>query len=597
MKTRTLCFAAASLAAAVCIPAAHAGEAEDLRSLHDTTVKLLDLLVQQGVITRDKADALIEQSQQDTAGKTSTDNNTPAPAPAANVSSPATTPSPPAPAKPEGSDGTASQPTPTPEKPASPSTVRVPYVPEIVKEQIRDEIKKEVLDQARNERWGEPGALPDWIGRISWAGDFRLREETDLFPSNNGVPNADPANLQFVNGILLYNDKDTRNRLRILARFGLEARVSDEINAGLRLASGATGNGSIPVSENTTLGNYDARTSIGIDRAYIRYKPLPWITLTGGRFANPFFAPTTMVWAETLSPEGVVGKFSHEFSNDLTGLLIAGAFPIQQQDNEVVSLGTSPQSKWMFGYQTGFDWQFQERDNWKAAVALYDYRHVEGILDPNPGLIPNSTTYDWTVAGFRQFGNQVFDIHGLYDQSQGSNVDPSKYLWGLLSKFRELNFSTSLDLVNFAPLHIIVDADYVKNLAFHYDEIVNRTGAPTLVTVKNQDGSTSIIPNPALINRTVGYQTRLKVGARNIGERGDWQAFIGYRYVERDAVIDAFTDADFHLGGTDTRGPFIGVRYGIAHNAYVGARWFSGDQIDSLPLAIDVLQVDFNVSF
>src|SRR5262245_59355854 len=35
--------------------------------------------------------------------------------------------------------------------------VRVPYVPETVKEQLREEIKQEVLTQAHAERWGDPG--------------------------------------------------------------------------------------------------------------------------------------------------------------------------------------------------------------------------------------------------------------------------------------------------------------------------------------------------------------------------------------------------------------------------------------------------------
>ena len=78
---------------------------------------------------------------------------------------------------------------------------------------------------------------------------------------------------------------------------------------------------------------------------------------------------------------------------------------------------------------------------------------------------------------------------------------------------------------------------------------------------------------------------------------GEWQAYFGYRHLERDAVLDAFTDSDFHLGGTDAKGYFIGGNYGLNKNASVGLRYLSADQIDGPPLAIDVLQVDLNAKF
>jgi len=82
-----------------------------------------------------------------------------------------------------------------------------------------------------------------------------------------------------------------------------------------------------------------------------------------------------------------------------------------------------------------------------------------------------------------------------------------------------------------------------------------------------------------------------------IANKGDWQSFIGYRYVERDAVLDAFTDSDFHLGGTDAKGYFLGGRYAFEKNSFLGFRWMSAKEISGLPLAIDVLQLDVNVSF
>jgi hypothetical protein len=201
---------------------------------------------------------------------------------------------------------------------------------------------------------------------------------------------------------------------------------------------------------------------------------------------------------------------------------------------------------------------------------------VEGI--PNPDPTGQNTPYSWTVAGFRQKGNSVFDINYAYDIANNV-IDPSKYLLGLTSKFRELNLSSSLDIGAFAPLHAVLDVDYVRNLGFNSQEIQNRTG---------------VTPFPG---RTVGYQSQFTIGMPEPFKRGDWQAFIGYRRLERDAVLDAFTDADFHLGGTDAKGYYIGVKYGLAKNTLVRLRWLSSNEIDNPPLAIDVLQFDISVSF
>ncbi len=71
----------------------------------------------------------------------------------------------------------------------------MPYVPEAVKQQIRDEVKADVLAQAKQERWGEPGALPGWVDRFTFSGDIRLRGQADRFPSDN-QPNALPLLFQ-----------------------------------------------------------------------------------------------------------------------------------------------------------------------------------------------------------------------------------------------------------------------------------------------------------------------------------------------------------------------------------------------------------------
>ena len=87
------------------------------------------------------------------------------------------------------------------------------------------------------------------------------------------------------------------------------------------------------------------------------------------------------------------------------------------------------------------------------------------------------------------------------------------------------------------------------------------------------------------------------VGWPQITKFGDWQVTAGYRYLQRDAVVDAFTDSDFHLGGTDAKGYRIYAKYGLSKNVWLRANWLSATEIDGPPLSIDVLQFDLNAKF
>ena len=72
---------------------------------------------------------------------------------------------------------------------------------------------------------------------------------------------------------------------------------------------------------------------------------------------------------------------------------------------------------------------------------------------------------------------------------------------------------------------------------------------------------------------------------------------MSYRYVERDAVLDAFTDSDFHLGGTDAKGYQVGFDLGLSRGIWLRWRYLTANEVDGPPLGIDVWQVDLNGAF
>jgi hypothetical protein len=293
--------------------------------------------------------------------------------------------------------------------PLAPGTVRVPYIPESVKQEITNEVKQDVAAQAKAERWGEPGAFPEWLRRFDWYGDLRIRYEADLFPPGN----APVATLQAY-GVNIANSTERDDRLRFRARFGFNTTFSDSVTVGVRLASGGVGAGSNPGSENQTIGSYETRSTVGFDRAFIAYHPLSWLEASAGIVGNPFFEPTSLVWADDVSLGGVVVRFFPQITESLKVFTTAGAFPILQVDPTPIN---SASSKWLYAYQSGIEWRFDDAVALQLAGALYDYRNIEGI--PNPSIY--TTEYSDTAASFRQTGNTVFDVNGLLNTLSGTS--------------------------------------------------------------------------------------------------------------------------------------------------------------------------------
>lgn len=127
----------------------------------NATINLIRLLVEQGILKQDKADALIAQAQNE----------------AAQAKQAA------------ASTAVAAGPV------AAPGDVRVQYVPAAVRDQIRDQVKAEVMATAKQENWAAPNTFPDWASRISFDGDIRLRDESRYYSGSNSNEIVDFAKL------------------------------------------------------------------------------------------------------------------------------------------------------------------------------------------------------------------------------------------------------------------------------------------------------------------------------------------------------------------------------------------------------------------
>lgn len=559
---------------------AFADERESVEAVRQTTLNLIDALVESGVLTREKADALIRTAQEKAAAQVAAQ-----PARAAADG-----------ARVAAQDG---RPTTTPDgKPI----LRVPYVPKSVRDQIMADLRGEVMDQARAERWGIPDA-PSWMSRIKIEGDLRLRYQSDS-PSKNNTPAAAYAiaDVNNTNGIsrapdfasyavndagdLLptANTTESINRERLRFRLGMTAQVTDTVSVGVRLA---TGSATDRVSTNQTLGQNFNKYQFYVDRAFVRFEPTKWLSLQGGRIPNPWFG-TEMVWNENLNFEGFSATVrTPDASDGFRPFATVGYFPLREETS-------TRDSRSIFGAQIGADYEMNANTRFKVGLAYYRYNNIEGQSDPDYTVLvdgisvgTNYGRYEYPV-GLRQRGNTVFETNPLLGFAS-SVIRPT---WGLAYEFRPVVLTASAVFTHFAPFNLMLTAEYANNTAFSASDFRSRADQAFYAGV-----------NPG--GRRDGYNLKLTVGALEMANAGDWQANFNYRYVGSDAVLDAFTDSDLGLGGTNLRGFSVGFQYGLYRNTSVGLRYLSAQNIDTtinsnFPTAsykVDSLQGDLNVRF
>ncbi len=555
------------------LPAEKKPENAAVAPSENVTINLINRLVQKGILTQDEAKEMIQQAEADAATAAAQ------------------------------KDIAALPPEPAPE-----DEMRIAYIPDVVRNQMRDQIQQELMAQAREEKWSEK-EYPEWTSTFRPFGDIRVRSENVFFPDGNAIgqfPNfnaintgapfdTSPSNPQLAPQ---YNSDQDRHRARLRARFGSEILLGDGFNGGIRLA---TGESNSPTSPNQSLGSSGGNFSkyaIWLDRAFLSYDAGPGdgeeLKFLIGRFDNPFFSSEVM-WDEDLGFDGLALRGRVHVTDSVSTFFTAGYFPIYNTDFNFASNQPAKfesTDKWLTGAQFGVDWKINEDFTAKIGVAYYDYSKIAGRLStPFTPLSPNDAgDTDSTRPGFAQRGNTYRELRDIIPSAANDFGDKFQYqYYGLASEFRNLNLTGRLDYDRFDPVRLSLTGEVIKNIDFDASEVGS-------VAVNNFGAGAGGKPG-AFDGGDTAWKMEFVIGNPALETLWDWQAAFGYRYVESDAVVDGFTDSDFGGGGTNLKGFSLGGNVALSKAMRFGVRWMSADEIVGPPLSTDTFQIDLNARF
>jgi len=431
----------------------------------NVTLNLINRLVQRGILTKEDAGDLIRQAQDDAKNAAQqaqmTQQATQQAAAAQQMAVEAAAP------------------------PSSDESVSVSYVPEIVKAEMKDEIKRDVLAAAQAENWTTPN-YPSWINKFRPFMDWRFRYQDNSYPNNtsytdetvpfdlvnfNAINTGSPLNMAAIpgsggaygltglypnsiyaipnnyykgtgngNGPTGYftgqtptqnpptvNNTQQREYERIRFRFGADMDLGEGFTSGFRIGTGQNGN---PVSENQTLGavgsngqggNFSSY-AIWVDRAFLKYEigdnPDKMAALTFGRFDNPFYTPTSMMWANDIGFDGIAAQARYKIFKGFTPFATVGLFPIFNTDLNYSSTEqpkNSSNDKYLYAAQVGLDWKLTKDLNFKGAVGYYYFQNAQGQVS-SPMTTPNASAQGNTDASrptFAQTGNTYMELRNI----------------------------------------------------------------------------------------------------------------------------------------------------------------------------------------
>ena len=213
----------------------------------------------------------------------------------------------------------------------------------------------------------------EWLKRLKFSGDLRLRYQLDAAEEND------------------YQ----RHRGRYRFRLGVKAKILDNLSVAAGLATG----GNDPRSTNQTMQDNFATPDIRFDYGYAQYAPISWLTLKAGKIKGmPFWKPSDLLWDSDINPTGGALQFDYTFlenSATVEGFFNTGFFILEEFKPE--------SDPFMYYFQPGVIVKVKPL-TFKTAFTYYGFTHIKrNVLDHSEG----TNTIDPVLGGLMYEYNTI----------------------------------------------------------------------------------------------------------------------------------------------------------------------------------------------
>ena len=335
------------------------------------------------------------------------------------------------------------------------------------------------------------------------------------------------------------------DRERYRLRFGADYYYSDNFKGGFELESASAGD-----TANQTLGGTFAKASINVGKIYLQYQPIDWLTLVAGKFSNPWYTTTDIVYSFDLNPEGGAELFNYTFP------LGSGSGPVNNDPKEVKS-GPADDSSLTIGFNAV---QYIYVNSNESTV-------VPGVNNNDVLIIGNQIPVTWKInkdytlkvaPGFTFYtggGNTNYDTGVPTNPSSLSGADNSTLFYGTANSAVDPVFYSPREADHLAifsapgefdfklatvPVRAYWDFEYntegaarTQDVYLQHSDFVTpyNTGVTAAAAARNRD-----------LNDAVAWGAGLQFGANK--KKGDWSALGEFRQIGLSAV-------DQNINGTD----------------------------------------------
>ncbi len=408
------------------------------------------------------------------------------------------------------------------------------------------------------------------LGTLGFSGDLRMQYDSQSGLLNNAANVNDPA--------IFGNELSSRQRIRYRLRFAVRGKIGGDVFSGFYNNSGekrmekefewgirlTSGNLSSPASPNSVLTDFFSRKPIGIDHAYVAWRPrlMPGLRIIAGKF-EPTWTRTEMTLDNDMQVEGVSEIYSRDIKNSFLKNITFSAWqlPLMERGttfvrnaNGTINIEESKRGGrdlGLFGAQLQGKFALSQKTNLTLSVADLHFAHTSAI---NPIQVfggnlqlPVTITIPATATSPAQTVTGVATVPREFLSSSNGNLGLSSATNAavnrdgrLASGFNLVDFLAQLEFKQFKYVPMTLIFDYVRNTQTR-DVIVAGAG-----------GANVFLPN----NENQGVWAEYRIQSLRKKRGGDFNApvsgdlLFSYTFlrIEKDAVLTPFNWDDLIQG-------------------------------------------------